>query len=92
MKNKTTQESHIKLQRYENIIDEFRKLLNAHDWTYEFSDDYRVWKRGTESHAQIHRYISNTPEDLRPILIEMHHKETSKHNYLLGWDDQSEDE
>jgi hypothetical protein len=23
------------------------KLLQSHDWSYEFSDDHRVWKRGT---------------------------------------------
>lgn len=27
--------------------EEFTKLCNAHDWTYEYSDDHSVWKRGT---------------------------------------------
>jgi len=25
----------------------YRKLLSAHDWFYDFSDDHSVWKRGT---------------------------------------------
>lgn len=25
---------------------EFHRLCAQHDWTYEFSDDHQVWKRG----------------------------------------------
>lgn len=28
------------------IAAEFYDLCAAHDWTYNFSDDHRVWKRG----------------------------------------------
>ena len=31
------------------------KLLKAHDWSYEFSDDHRVWKRGTAERAAINQ-------------------------------------
>ena len=39
------------------------KLLQTHDWSYEFSDDHRVWKRGTDERNAINqeqkRLISN---------------------------------
>ena len=39
------------------------KLLKAHDWSYEFSDDHRVWQRGREERSAIDqeqkRLISN---------------------------------
>lgn len=27
-------------------LGEYWDLLSKHDWTYEYSDDHRVWKRG----------------------------------------------
>ena len=39
------------------------KLLKSHDWTYEFSDDHRVWKQGMAERSAINqeqkRLISN---------------------------------
>ena len=39
------------------------RLLQFHDWSYEFSDDHRVWKRGTAERDAINqeqkRLISN---------------------------------
>lgn len=32
---------------------EFEKLLQAHDWTYTYSDDHRVWKKGVAEETQI---------------------------------------
>lgn len=29
-------------------LEEFEQLLKAHDWTYNYSDDHRVWTRGRE--------------------------------------------
>ena len=29
------------------------KLLQAHDWTYEFSDDHSVWKKGMAERSAI---------------------------------------
>lgn len=30
---------------------EYRKLLSAHDWYYNYSDDYSVWAKG-KAHAE----------------------------------------
>jgi len=39
------------------------KLLQFHDWTYEFSDDHSVWKRGKAEREAINqeqkRLVSN---------------------------------
>ena len=29
-------------------LEEFEQLLKAHDWTYNYSDDHRVWTKGRE--------------------------------------------
>ena len=29
-------------------LEEFEQLLKAHDWTYNDSDDHRVWTKGRE--------------------------------------------
>jgi len=31
------------------------KLLQAHDWTYEFSDDYTAWHRGKGERSAINQ-------------------------------------
>jgi hypothetical protein len=31
----------------------FEKLLNSHDWTYMYSDDHSVWRRGIASSDKI---------------------------------------
>ena len=33
----------------ENLI----KLLRNHDWYFEYSDDHKVWQRGTAQRAEI---------------------------------------
>lgn len=33
------------------------KMLKAHDWTYQYSDDHRYWKRGSEERNIIHNKI-----------------------------------
>ena len=50
------------------------KLLKAHDWSYEFSDDHRVWQRGREERNAINqeqkRLISNglaTEEEVQEL-------------------------
>lgn len=29
--------------------EEYTEALKAHDWYYEWSDDHRVWQKGTEA-------------------------------------------
>ena len=44
-------------------IQEFYKLLNSHDWKYEFSDDHSQWQRGREQRKQIERVLAKTKDD-----------------------------
>jgi hypothetical protein len=34
-------------------LKEFDSLLSRHDWHYDYSDDHRVWSRGSESNIKI---------------------------------------
>lgn len=34
-------------------LDDYRKALAAHDWLYDYSDDYSVWCRGRDSLARL---------------------------------------
>ena len=33
------------------------KMLESHDWTYEYSDDHRYWKKGSNERDIIHDKI-----------------------------------
>lgn len=33
------------------------KMLGQHDWTYEYSDDYRYWRRGADERDKINAKI-----------------------------------
>jgi hypothetical protein len=32
----------------QEALNEYRRRLKAHDWSYDYSDDYHVYKRGKE--------------------------------------------
>jgi len=34
-------------------IEEYFEKLQMHDWFYEYSDDYGVWRKGRESRAEL---------------------------------------
>lgn len=34
-------------------LEDYRKALASHDWTYDYSDDYSVWCRGRDSLARL---------------------------------------
>ena len=34
----------------------YEQLLKSHDWTYNYSDDHGVWKKGTVEAEEIRRY------------------------------------
>lgn len=36
-------------------IEEFYKLLETHDWSYQYSDDHSVWRRGRQRGEQLLR-------------------------------------
>jgi hypothetical protein len=37
----------------ETPMDEFKRLLAGHDWTYSMSDDYSVWSRGNANRQRL---------------------------------------
>jgi hypothetical protein len=39
-------------------LDTLEKLLKTHDWTYQYSDDHRAWKRGNEQAEEIRRQMN----------------------------------
>lgn len=36
-----------------NTIELYREKLAFHDWTYEYSDDHRVWQKGTQQRDEL---------------------------------------
>ena len=36
-----------------NPIEKLRQMLLNHDWTYNYSDDHRAWKKGQEERDAI---------------------------------------
>ena len=48
------------------MVSNLYELCGSHDWTYEYSDDFRVWQRGKESERQINLIAS--------LLTKMGHK------------------
>ena len=38
-------------------LDELENLLSNHDWFYMYSDDHRVWRKGTDQAGEIRRQI-----------------------------------
>jgi len=42
---------------------EFFNRCKNHDWYYDFSDDYRVWQRGTAARDELRRLIAEAGAD-----------------------------
>ena len=40
-------------------LNEFWKMLRNHDWTYEYSDDGSVWRRGQQQFDEIQNVVKN---------------------------------
>lgn len=47
----------------EPTLDDYKALLKAHDWLYEWSDDQRVWARGREQRVHLKRLQSHLDPD-----------------------------
>jgi len=41
---------------------DFFALLGAFDWTYEYSDDHNVWKKGSKHESEIKEVLKQQPE------------------------------
>lgn len=44
--------------------DEYIAALKAHDWHYEWSDDHRYWKRGSEQRRALETAQPSVDPDL----------------------------
>ena len=40
---------------------EFFKLLESHDWTYQYSDDHRAWEKGNSESKRLQAIIQEDP-------------------------------
>jgi hypothetical protein len=40
---------------------EFFKLLTDHDWTYNYSDDYRAWTKGSKEAQRLQAIMQEVP-------------------------------
>ena len=43
-------------------IDEYEKLLENHDWSYEYTEDRQKWSAGHISYQEIVKYSNDSPE------------------------------
>lgn len=41
----------------QQIKEEFADMLGSHDWTFEYSDDFKIWERGIEHRKKIFDFI-----------------------------------
>lgn len=48
--------------------EELYKILQNHDWSYEYSDDHYVWRRGSESLSKLKLILQEVKEN-QPELI-----------------------
>lgn len=60
---------------------EYQAKLDAHDWFYEMSDDYRVWSQG---HA-MDTYLKQLAAE-RPILADLYQKKAEQVGADLAYD------
>ncbi len=57
---------------YDEKVKTFQNLVNAHDLTYSFSDDHRVWSRGEFSWKKINEAAREIlPDDAADIWNKM---------------------
>ena len=42
---------------------EFYRLLQRHDWSYNYSDDHRVWQRGQDESNMIQHILRGNSRD-----------------------------
>lgn len=47
--------------------EEFFRLCEGHDWTYQFSDDQSVWRRGVASSDALCLAIKNNPAHINML-------------------------
>ena len=45
-------------------LEEYQKLLDTHDWYYQYSDDYRWYKKGQAERDRL-RALAETSEEFK---------------------------
>lgn len=48
-------------------LNEFYKLLEKHDWFYDYSDDSRVWRKGQQSMSVIRSAVESGPKEYKEL-------------------------
>lgn len=43
-------------------FDFYLQLLEQHDWTHEYSDDYRAWARGSANEHSLYNFAQSRPQ------------------------------
>ena len=47
------------------VLDSYINLLRTHDWSYEWSDDHSVWKRGSDERQVLRQMQTQCDEDYK---------------------------
>ena len=47
------------------VLDSYINLLRTHDWSYEWSDDHSVWKRGSDERQALRQMQTKCDEDYK---------------------------
>ena len=53
-------------------LQDFKRLLENHDWFYHFSDDHGVWVRGERQVAEINHALKNGNDQMKKLYNEYH--------------------
>lgn len=51
-------------------LNKFWRILRNHDWTYEYSDDHNVWRRGSAELSFIRSIVEQGGEDYKKLFEE----------------------
>jgi 6-phosphogluconate dehydrogenase (decarboxylating) len=51
-------------------LNQFWKILRSHDWTYQYSDDSRVWRQGSIESSNIHDIVKQGGEEYNKLYEE----------------------
>ena len=47
------------------MLEKYISMLKSHDWTYEYSDDHRMWQRGSDEAGEIRLMAKDIDPDLK---------------------------
>lgn len=53
-------------------MEELKQLLNSHDWFYQYADDNRKWKRGSEQRARIMDLVRSLGPEAEKLFAQYH--------------------